>query len=38
MKRRVKMSRRASKKVFKKYSGTHARNTTNYVMRGGIRM
>jgi hypothetical protein len=38
MKKRVKMSRKASKKVFKKFSGTHAKNTTSYVMRGGIRM
>ena len=40
MSKRRRMSRRASKVVFKKYTGyaNHPVNTSQYVVRGGIRM
>lgn len=39
MKYRTKMSRRSSKKVFKKYTGVHRHNNAvRSVMRGGVRM
>lgn len=39
MYKRQGMSRRASKKVFKKFTGVHNRNNAvRYVMRGGCRM
>ena len=39
MKKRYKMKKRASKRSFSKHaSRTHRFNTTQYVMRGGIRM
>lgn len=36
-KRRVKLSRKHSKKSFRKHSGFHHRNGGQSVMRGGIR-
>lgn len=37
--KRYKLSRRANRKVFKKFTGVHNRNNSvNYVMRGGVRM
>lgn len=39
MKRRMKMSRKSSRRVFKKSaSRTHVRNLPRMVMRGGIRL
>lgn len=39
MRRRVRMSRRASRRVFKKYTGVHRHNNAvRSVMRGGVRM
>lgn len=38
MRKRYKMSRKGSRKTFKKYSGTHKRNAVKHVMRGGVRM
>lgn len=39
MKKRFKMNRRKSRKVFRKSaSRTHRFNTTDFVMRGGIRL
>lgn len=38
MSRRHKMSKRNSRKSFRKYSGTHKRNRGSYVTRGGIRL
>lgn len=38
MKFRKKMSKRASKKNFRKKSGVHKKNNPRYVMRGGIRL
>lgn len=39
MRKRQKMSRRASKVVFKKYTGVHSHNNAvKSVMRGGVRM
>lgn len=39
MYKRVRLSRRASRKVFKKFTGVHSRNNAvRRVMRGGVRM
>lgn len=40
MSKRYRMSKKTSRKEFRKFSGTHKKNipTTSYVMRGGIRM
>lgn len=38
MYRAKKMSRRSSRRTFKKYSGTHKKNAVRHVMRGGVRM
>lgn len=37
MRKRHKMSRRGSRKSFRKYSKVHNRNGGHFVMRGGIR-
>lgn len=37
MRKRYKMSRRSSKKNFRRNSGVHSRNGSHYAMRGGIR-
>lgn len=36
--RRRRMSRRSSKRSFRKYSGTHKKNRSRRVMRGGFRL
>ena len=40
MSKRYKMSKKTSRKEFRKYAGTHKRNldSVRYVMRGGVRM
>lgn len=39
MRKRFKMSRRSSRRVFKKYTGIHRHNNAvRHVMRGGVRM
>lgn len=37
MRKRYRMSRRHSRKVFKRHSRVHRRNGASYGMRGGIR-
>jgi len=40
MKKRHKLSRHGSRKMFKRHAGTHSRNLTGHspIMRGGIRL